>query len=73
MVQTNTRELKKEVESAGLTLLSADKQRSGHYKLVVKRDDGETKLFFTSSTSSDFRTSKNRISLYRQFAREVTT
>lgn len=61
------RELKREVEQAGLQLTDTSKTGSGHCKLIVKGEHGEAKLVF-ALTPSDRRNNLNDRKILRQVA-----
>lgn len=68
MRHSDTKQFAKDAADAGVQLVDIQIQGGGHYKLTIKREDGQTMFFFTSATSSDHRTIKNRVARFKRFA-----
>lgn len=63
------REIRQLVTGAALELVSVDITGSNHYKARVRTETGSEGNFIFSSSPSDCRGDKNKLSLLRRFAR----
>lgn len=66
------REIKKLVVDAGASLLECCVCGSGHYRTVLGRPDGESRIFIFSNTPGDHRGDLNKRSMVRRWVRENT-
>ena len=65
------RDIKRMVQDAGLTLVSAAICGSGHWRLRVRRSDGQEATCVMPCTPGDHRGLLNKASELRRFARGV--
>lgn len=63
------KEFKQQAAQAGVELLDAQIANSGHFKLTLRRADGETLKYTAPQSPSDWRASIKRICDWKRFAK----